>query len=168
MNIFSRILIVAALLSGTVYSALTGCTKSKCGGVTCQNSATCSNNVCVCPTGYSGQSCDKGWSDKFVGTYNCVRSGCVPGIADVGTWQSAITKSATNGGYTIEISNFDRTGMRVAATIDSFGNVRISPATAGSGTGATGKYDNGVITLHYSTYNAGTISYSCNMTLTKL
>jgi hypothetical protein len=89
-------------------------------------------------------------------------------MADAGTWQSTVTKSATNGGYTIEISNFDRSGLRISATIDSFDNIRITPAGSGSGTSATGSYANGTITLHYSTFSAGTMSYTCNMNMVKL
>jgi hypothetical protein len=148
-----------------VYS---GCSKSKCGGNTCQNGATCSGDKCVCPTGYSGTSCEAGWTDKLVGTYTCKRSGCSTSVADNSEWKSVITKSGTNGGYTVSISNFDNGNITETATIDSAGIMKITPATVGSGISANGKFVNGIITMPFAIYSAGGPISSCTLTMTKL
>lgn len=168
MKLFNSLLMATVLLCGTIYISVTACSKSKCGGTTCQNSAPCSANVCVCPTGYSGVSCEKAWSDKVLGTYSCTRSGCVPGIIDIGTWQSSVTKSGSNGGYTIEISNFDKSGSAILATVDSVGAIHITPVSSTHGISASGTYSDGKITLHYTTFSSGILSYSCDMNMTKI
>jgi len=148
----------------------TGC-KDKCGTTTCQNGGTCSNNTCVCPKGYSGNSCQTSWSTQFIGTYNCTRS-CNPAIAGSNTWQSAVTRDATNGGYTIDISNFNSTTSTQVATVDSAGNLYIAPAAGSSGVSGSGIYrstGNGVITLDFTTYavGGGSGEYHCTITMTK-
>jgi hypothetical protein len=89
------------------------------------------------------------------------------------TWQSAIIKSATNGGYTLNISNFDKSGVTVAAVIDSAlggqSKIQISPATGTTGIQASGYYKDGVITLNFTTSSTGGVGgYSCKMVMTKL
>lgn len=148
-----------------VYS---GCSKTKCGGNTCQNGATCTSDKCVCTTGYSGNSCETGWTDKLVGTYTCKRSGCSTAVADTSAWQSVITKSGTNSGYTVNISNFDHANIAEIATIDSIGNMRITSPTVGSGISANGKFVNGVITMQFAVYSAGGPISSRTLTMTKL
>ncbi len=167
MKNLTRILVASFLVSGVALFALIGCSKNKCGGNTCQNGAPCTGDVCVCPTGYWGASCEFGWSDKAVGTYNCTRSGCVPGLPDIGTWQTVVAKSGTNSGYTLQMSNFDKSGYSVSATIDSIGNIQIAPGSSTYGISATGNYVDGKITLVYSTHSSGTKLYSCTMNMTK-
>lgn len=150
----------------------TGC-KNKCGSTTCQNGGTCSDNVCICPTGYSGNACQNGWSDQLVGTYNCSRENCNPAVLGGNAWQSAITKDATNGGYTIDIGHFDNSTATIIATVDSSvgGKIAITINTSlGSGVQATGTYDSvtSVINLKYTTYSAGVSVGSCNMVMTKI
>ncbi len=163
-QIFIFSLITAGVFFCMIYSS---CNKNKCGGTTCQNSGTCTGNVCVCPQGYSGISCQTGWSDAFVGTYLCKRSSCNPGIMDTSAWQSVITKATTNGGFTINISNFNHSNVTEAAYIDSFSNLTISPAAGGTGIHASGNYSSGKITLTFTTYSSGGSSYTCNMTMVK-
>ena len=169
LKAYNRIWIAVLLMIGPLCAVLyTSCSKSKCGGTTCQNGATCTTNVCVCPIGYSGTSCEKGWTDGAVGTYNCTRANCVPGVANAGVWQSAVTKAATNSGYTINIANFDHSNVTVAGVMDSLGNIRISPAGGTYGISATGNYINNTITLQFSTYSSGALIYSCTMNMTKI
>jgi hypothetical protein len=92
----------------------------------------------------------------------------VPQAIGATTWQSAVTKNATNSGYTINISNFDNANLTVVATIDSLHNIRISPASGAYGVNATGSFVNGVINLKFTTAYPSGVSYSCNMTMTKL
>lgn len=167
MKKYTWALVACALLAGVVFFAFTGCSKNKCGGNTCQNGAPCTGNVCVCPAGYWGASCEFGWTDKAVGTYSCTRSGCAPGLPDIGTWQSVVAKSGTNGGYTLQVSNFDKSGYSVSATIDSAGNILIAPGSSTYGISASGNYNNGKITLVYTTHSSGTKLYSCTMNMTK-
>ncbi len=150
--------------------------KNKCGSTTCQNNGTCSSNVCVCPIGYSGNSCQTGWSTACIGTYNCTRGTCSPAVTGAKTWQSAVTADATNGGYTIDISNFNNSNTTVVATIDSTNadlsqDILISPAAGTYGIHATGTYKviNGVgtITLNFTTAIAGGTTYICDMGMVK-
>ena len=163
---------VAATL-GIFSAAVVSSCKNKCGSTTCQNGGTCTDNKCVCPTGYSGNSCGSGWSDITIGTYNCVRSGCKPAVEGDSTWQSSITKNSVNGGYSINISRFDNSNFTVTATVDSningVSNVLISPATGTTGINATGTFSNNVMTLNFTTSATGGVGgYTCKMVMTKL
>lgn len=165
----SRYILSTAMFTLFVFSAVlnTSC-KNKCGSITCQNGGTCSNNVCVCPTGYYGNSCQNGWSTASVGTYNCSRSGCVPAITGAQTWVSTISKSTTNSGYTIYISNFNNANTTVSATIDSAQNIIVAPASGAYGFNAKGSYNNGKINLQFASYTAGGGGYTCdNMLMVK-
>jgi hypothetical protein len=146
--------------------------KNKCGSTTCQNGGSCASNVCVCPKGYSGNACQSGWSDLSIGTYNCTRANCKPAERGVLTWQSAVTKAASNGGYTIYISNFDggnttQTGL-IDSSINGVAKITISPV-AGSGVNATGTFDSTTktINLQYTNYSGGVSTGTCNMILVK-
>lgn len=170
-------MLLAAVLTISIFSAvLFASCKNKCGSTTCQNGGTCTANVCVCPTGFSGNACQTGWTDVFIGTYNCSRNTCKPAVATLpgdSTWQSSITRDATNPGYTINISRFDNSGITVAALIDSAVNgvskLRITPATGTNGISATGSYANGVININFTTSSTGGVGgYTCNMVMTKL
>ncbi len=168
-----RYIILSLLATISIFGAVvvSSC-KNKCGSTTCQNGGTCTSNVCVCPTGYSGNACQTGWSDVAIGTYNCVRSDCKPAVEGDSTWQSAVTKDATNGGYTIDISRFDNSSITVAATIDSAINgiskITIAPSTGSAGINATGTYTNNIITLDFTSAVAGIGGFSCHIVMTKL
>jgi hypothetical protein len=92
----------------------------------------------------------------------------VPHATGDSTWQSAITKNASNGGYTINISNFDNNNITVTATIDSLQKIKISPASGAYGVNASGNYSNGTVTLQFTTSYPSGVGYSCHMTMTKL
>jgi len=128
----------------------------------------------VCPTGFSGNACQTGWSTLAIGTYKCSRSDCSPAVSGINSWQSAITSDATNGGYTIDISNFDNSGLTIVAIIDSsiggVSAVRVSQVAGTYGVEATGTYDSAasIMNLQYTSSGAGGVSgYKCNMILTK-
>ena len=69
----ARLVVCSALLSLFMLTAVvyTSCTKSadtkttpptvvdKCLSVVCQNTGTCTNGICTCPTGYSGTNCEQ-------------------------------------------------------------------------------------------------------------
>ena len=173
-----RFLPVGALLVILTTCAIvyTSC-KNKCGSTTCQNGGTCDNNVCICPIGYSGNACQTGWADAAVGTYTCERSACKPAVAGVNTWQSSITKDATNSGYTLDISNFNNSNTTVVATVDttSANGSQLITISGASGTGvgvnATGflTITNSVtkISLQFTTYSIGLTGSTCEMTMIK-
>ncbi len=173
MKQFRYIVIAAILCIGSFSVVLqSSCSKNKCGSTTCANGGSCVDSKCICPTGYSGNSCQTGWSDPAIGTYSCKRSSCSPRVADTSMWQSAITKNATNGGYSIYISNFDKSNITVIATIDSAINgknkITVSPATGTTGIQASGYYSNGVISLNFTSATGGVGGYTCDMVMTKL
>ena len=173
MKSFRYIVLTTLVTIGAFYIVIVSSCKNKCGSTTCQNGGTCTSNKCVCPTGYSGNACQSGWSNVAIGTYNCVRSGCKPAVEGDSVWQSAVTKDATNGGYTIDISRFDNSNITLAATIDSAINgvsrIIISPATGTAGIIANGTYSNNVIKLNFSASSVGGVGgYSCIMTMTKI
>jgi len=165
-----RFFIASVLLLGAFSLVLFNSCKNKCGSTTCQNGGTCSSNVCICPTGYSGNACQIGWSDPVIGTYVCKREDCHPAVSGVNSWQSAVTKDATDGGFTVDISDFDNSNITVVATVDSAINgvskVKVTAAT-GSGISASGTYANGVMNLTFTTAVGGVGSYTCDMVLTK-
>jgi hypothetical protein len=126
------------------------------------------SNVCSCPTGFYGTSCEKGWSDVMVGTYKCSRSNCNPAVLGVNSWTSTIGKDAINGGYRIDISNFDNNNFTVVATIDTNHHITVSTATGASGINATGNFVDGEINLSFTTSSvAGVGGYRCDMKMIK-
>ena len=167
---YLRYILITALLTTGIFSSVlyTSCNKNKCGSTTCQNGGTCSGSVCVCPIGYSGISCQKGWSDIFIGTYKCKRNNCSPHVAGDSTWISSVTKSSTNGGYTINISNFDNSNITIAATVDSNEHIVISTTPPSYGVNANGIYSSGNINMSFTTSSVGGVGgYTCNMVMTK-
>ena len=175
MNSFRHFLVSVLLIALVLCSLIYTSCKNKCGSTTCQNSGTCTDNVCVCPQGYSGNACQTGWSDAAVGTFTCTRSHCSPAVTGVSTWQSSITKDATNGGYTLDISNFNNSNTTVVATIDSAKTatqiIKIG-AVNGTGTDASGTLtisnSGTTINLTYTTYSGGIAGSTCDMTMVKL
>ena len=161
---FKHILITSLILISAFGTVLymSGC-KSKCGDTTCQNTGSCVDNVCSCTTGYSGTSCEVLWTTQFLGSYTCTQA-CTPPLTGSASWQSTITASATNGSYTISISNFGNLQTAVTATVDGSGNVTLAAGgvVAGSGTSA-----NGVLTMHYTTSTNNVPGSNCNLTMTK-
>jgi EGF-like domain len=169
------ILPAAILVIGVICLTMQSGCKNKCGSTTCQNGGTCTDNVCICPQGYSGNSCQTGWSDIYLGTYTCTRSNCRPAVTTTPSWQSVITKDASNSGYTIDISNFDGNNVTIVAIVDSMVNgvsrITISPAAGSYGVNATGTLDSAThtINLAFTSSAAGGVGgYSCNMALVKL
>ena len=148
-------------------AVMVGCSKDTCGGTTCQNGSTCTNSKCVCTTGYSGTSCDKGWSDNAVGLYNCTRSNCSPAVTGVSTWKSYVTKNSINGGYIVNISNFDNSNTTIGATIDSLGAIKISPTSGAYGVNASGSLVSGKLHLVFTTSISGGGGYQCEMDMVK-
>lgn len=64
MNQTKRVLLLLALslTSFATITCYTSCKKSSssvdaCSTVSCQNGGTCSNGICICPTGYTGTTC---------------------------------------------------------------------------------------------------------------
>ncbi len=102
-------------------------------------------------------------------TYNCTRADCSPAVVGVNSWQSAITKASSNSGYTLAISNFDNSNIAQTATVDSAGNISITPAAGTYGVSAKGAIVGNTITLNFTTYVAGGVpGYSCKMVMVKL
>lgn len=166
----TRYILFATVLTLGIFSIIlyTSCNKSKCGSTTCQNGGVCTDNKCVCPTGYSGSGCENGWSNDFAGTYDCSRSDCSPAVVGVNAWKSIISKSSVNGGYTVNISNFDNSNVTVVAVVDSVKNIVISPAAGSYGISARGAMNDKTITLHFTTSAAGGVGgYECSMQMVK-
>lgn len=164
-NISFIVFVIVGCLSAIIISSC----KNKCGSTTCQNGGTCTNNKCVCPTGYSGNSCATAWDDLVTGTYSCTRSHCVPTVIAGGSWTSVITKSATNGGFTVNISSFNGSSTTIEATVDSLRNIFIT-ASGGSGVSGNGRYDSTskTIQLQFTTASTGgATGYTCDMTMVK-
>ena len=169
----TRHIIITTLITLCAFGSVlyTSC-KNKCGSTTCQNGGVCENNICACPTGYSGNACQTGWADPVVGTYKCTRSNCKPAVTGVNSWVTSITKDATNSGFTIDITNFDNSNTTIVAIVDSaiagVTKITVSPAVGSGGINASGTYLNGTITLSFTTAAlTGGASYSCNMSLIK-
>lgn len=144
--------------------------KNKCGSVVCQNGGTCSDNVCVCPTGYYGSTCSSSETTDFLGTYNCSQN-CKPAIVGAANWQSSVVVSSTNSGYTVTINNFGGSGVSYDATVDTSGDIDIIPASGTYGISARGKYTatgNGQIVMSYAdATSSGVGNYTCTMTMNK-
>ena len=173
----ARYIVIAAFFTLGVFSLAlySSCKKNNCGSLNCGNGGVCTEGKCVCPTGYSGNSCQSGWSDAVVGTYNCVRTACHPIVGGDSTWQSAVVKSSTYGGYTINISNFDKSNITVTGTIDSTINgqaaIHIGTATGTAGLQASGFFYTAsrTIQLTFTSSSVGGVGgYTCTMNMTKL
>jgi len=163
---YSRLAFLFICLCIGITLITVSCT-NKCGSITCQNGGTCNNNKCVCPTGYSGNACQTGWDDAAIGTYNCKRSNCVPAVSGADTWVSAVTRSSTNSGFTVNITNFNGSNTTVAGVFDSLNRLTIAPTTGSYGVDARGSYSSGVISLVYTVSSSSGPQYTCSMTMTK-
>jgi hypothetical protein len=88
-----------------------------------------------------------------------------------GAWVSSVTKNSVNGGYTINISNFDNSNTTITGSIDSaiggVNKITISPASGSGGINARGTYSNGEIDLVFTTASVGGPGYTCNMVMKK-
>lgn len=158
-NVLFTTLLVLSAFTAVVYTA---CSKVKCGGTTCQNGGTCSDNKCLCLTGYSGADCGTSWSSKFIATYNNCSKTCSPSLG-TGPWQSIITANSNSGQDTIVISNFGGLTQSVVAGLDSSGHIYIDP-TSSSGIRGSGEMDStGKINIRFT---LGTTS-TCSMTMAK-
>ena len=166
-----RQLIIPLLLLFITSSLIisTGC-KNKCGSTTCSNGGTCNNNICICPTGYSGNSCQTSWAGIAIGTYRCKNSNCNVAVAGPSSWLSVVNADGTNGGYTLDISNFDNNNLTVVATIDHSKNgTSVIHISSSNGVNATGSFDSttSTINLQFAVYSGGTATYRCNMVMVK-
>ncbi len=65
------------------------------------------------------------------------------------------------------ISNFNNSNVAQIATVDSIGNIKITPAAGTYGVSATGVFNNNTITISFTTYVTGGAGYKCDMTLIK-
>lgn len=160
-----RHVFLAAFVVLSVFSAVLlteGC-KKKCGSVTCQNGGTCTNDTCVCPSGYTGTSCETLWSTSYLGSYTCSQT-CAPPITGTASWQSVVATASTNGSYTITITNFGNLNVTVTATIDGSGNITVPE---GNGVAGSGVFANNVMTIHYTTSTNNVPGSQCTLTMNK-
>lgn len=165
MKSIISVLVTVLLTTGSII-AVSSC-KNKCGSTTCQNGGTCNENMCVCPTGYTGNSCETAADAVTIGTYDCTKADCVPANPGIPSpWKSSVTAVAGNG-YQVNISNFDNANITVQAVVDSANNISITPVAGTFGIAGSGKYVNGVITLEYTTSSAVGSGYRCNMRMVK-
>ncbi len=168
---------LSALLTLCVFSSVlyTSC-KDKCGSTSCSNGGTCVDGVCECPTGYYGNGCQNSWSSVFIGTYNCTKT-CNPSISGcTAPWQSSITVDATNGGNTVDISDFGGCTTLIAVAtvdtaVDSVATINIVPSTV-SEVSAHGSLrifpDSTIITVTYTVASGGgSGGYTCSMRMVK-
>lgn len=165
MRSFIRALFIVLLSAGSI--VLVSSCKNKCGSTTCQNGGTCTDNKCVCPTGFTGNSCETASDAATIGTYDCTKANCVP--ASTGkdsTWKSSITAIANNG-YQVNISNFDDNNITVQASVDTANNITIVPVAGTYGVSGKGKFVNGIITLEFTTSSPIGGGYKCTMTMKK-
>ena len=65
------------------------------------------------------------------------------------------------------ISNFNNSNVAQIATVDSIGNIKITPAAGTYGVSATGVFNNNTITISFTTYVTGGAGYKCDMTMIK-
>jgi len=70
MKFWKQSLLTLVLFAG-VFTILfyTACEKNACDNVTCQHGGSCSNGICLCPTGYEGPQCQTLETARYVGTY---------------------------------------------------------------------------------------------------
>jgi hypothetical protein len=119
---------LTVLLSIGAFGAVlyTSCNKDKCKDVTCQNSGTCSDGNCTCPTGVTGTNCETIYRTGFVntykgngtdnagGTYNNFRMVFAATGTDV-TKMSLTIQDASGGSagvpvLTVDLANFSASG----------------------------------------------------------
>jgi hypothetical protein len=171
---FHQVILSALVTLGAFGTVLySGCKEAKCGTAVCQNGSACSDNVCICPTGYSGANCGTTWINDCIGTYTCSET-CVPGVT-AATWESTVTPDDIDGSNTVYISNFgNNSSVTVVASVDSANNITISTPAGTSGINGNGTYTtsaqqpNGYITITYSTlFGQGASNYNCKMTMLK-
>ena len=80
-----------------------------------------------------------------------------------------MSKSSTDGGETINFTNFNNSNVTITGTIDSAQAISIK-AVGGEGVDASGIYTNAnsTITMTFTTYSSGALLYKCQMTMVKI
>lgn len=95
-----------------------------CDGISCQNGGTCSDGICTCPSGYSGDFCETAANAKYAGTYTGPNT-CNPGPSSTIT----VTITALSNPLNVSI-NYD--GVTLSGTIANSQLVIASQTVAGT------------------------------------
>jgi hypothetical protein len=70
MKFWKLSVVAIAVFCGIIITFLhSSCEKNACNNVSCQHGGSCSNGICLCPTGYEGPTCQTLATDRYLGLY---------------------------------------------------------------------------------------------------
>jgi len=101
-KIFTIFLFSLSIFTFTIFIS---CTPEKCNGVNCLNGGACNNNICICPTGYTGIYCEIYTLIDPCSSVTCLNEGtCDSGICScitgtTGKYCETIYREQYNGSY---------------------------------------------------------------------
>jgi hypothetical protein len=151
MKSIKHIALTTLLTFGSFGAVLyTSCDKDKCKDVVCQNSGTCNDGTCTCPTGIAGVNCETifrvsyantytgNGTDNLGGTYNNFKMVFTASGTDV-TKMTLNIKDATGGAVDVPelpivLSNFSLTNSTFTITSTSYTSGGVTYTYTGSGT----------------------------------
>lgn len=97
-SVFFSALIASA---GLATLTLSSCEEDKCKTIICGYSGTCTDGVCICPSGYEGPQCETVNRDRFMGIWQATEDGTVTNAA-----QYPVTVGKGQATNEIRITNF--------------------------------------------------------------
>lgn len=152
---------VLLTLGGFTAVTYTACNKDECKDVVCQNGGSCVEGTCSCAAGYEGTNCETKSSAKFVGTYTVTENCGGDPYPVVVTAVDASTILISN------LGNYDcSSGDIVWTATVSKTSLTIADNKCSTQMNGTGSYDNGTVTINYTTtYDGG--GDNCKATMVK-
>lgn len=104
MNVRLRSFLLTAFVVTAGFSAVTytSCTEDKCKAIVCANGSSCSDGICICPSGYEGPQCETVNRDRFKGVWNVHEDGSYSKEANY-----PVTIENGNGVTQVVIKNFN-------------------------------------------------------------
>jgi hypothetical protein len=151
--VFTAFLTISAFCA-VFYSS---CKKDPCKDVVCQNSGTCSDGKCTCPTGYEGTNCETKSRDKFIGTYAGSE------ICTIGTDNYSITLAANSDALKLTYTNLYNQNFTATCSMAAADSFTFAGSQGSTNFSGSGRLVTNTLTVHY-TITDGTVTNTCVFT----